>query len=280
MEQDNNNNQISFSWDIHYVCNYRCPYCWCEGKWQELAKLNRYLSVKEWVKYWSNIYTNYGKVTIEILGGEPLIYPNFNDLMKAISSIHTIRITTNLSTDIEDFIKQVDASNVKISPTFHPLFAEFDSFVKKAIILKENGFTDYVIYLAYPPQIKQISYYKERFGLAGLALSVMTFWGDYNDITYPDGYTEGEKEIIGIHLGKRGNAEFQLEPRRMPKGRLCRAGQKYAVIQANGNVIRCGGSGLNESIGDFFDENFRLLEEAMPCNAEYCKCNEWAFLLV
>ena len=28
------------------------------------------------------------------------------------------------------------------------------------------------------------------------------------------------------------------------------------------------------------EDDFRLLEKPMPCKAEYCKCNEWAFLLV
>ena len=272
------NNQISFSWDLHYACNYRCPYCWWDGKWQELAKLNRYLSVKEWVKYWGNIYSRYGRVAIEILGGEPSIYPNFAELIKEVSSMHSIRITTNLSADVEYFINQIDSSKVKVSPTFHPLFADFDSFVKKAQLLKENGFTDNINYLAYPPQIKQIPYYKKRFNQKGLSVSVMTFWGKYRGVTYPNGYTEEERGVISAHLGKRAGEEFQLTPKKMPKARLCRAGQRYAVIQADGNVIRCGGSDLNETIGNFFDENFKLLDHPLPCKAEYCKCNEWAFL--
>jgi MoaA/NifB/PqqE/SkfB family radical SAM enzyme len=106
----------------------------------------------------------------------------------------------------------------------------------------------------------------------------MTFWGQHRGITYPDGYTQAEREIIGISLGKRDNQEFQLAPRQMSKGRPCRAGQSYAVIQADGNVVRCGGSFLNESIGNFFEEDFKLLEKPIPCKADYCKCNEWASL--
>lgn len=280
MEHSNNNNEISFSWDLHYACNYRCPYCWWDGKWQELAKLNRYLSVEQWMKYWGNIYSRYGSVTIEILGGEPFVYPNFTELIMGLSSIHYIRITTNLSTEIEYFITQIDPSKVKVLPTFHPLFAEFDCFIKKALLLKEKGFTDNINYLAYPPQIKQIPYYEKRFSQKGLSLSVMTFWGEYKGVIYPHGYTEQERKITGAHLGKRADEEFQLVPKRIPKGRLCRAGQRYAVIQADGNVIRCGGSGLNETVGNFFDENFKLLERPIPCKAENCKCNEWAFLLV
>lgn len=280
LKPSNSSGDICFTWDIHYKCNFRCPYCWFYTDWTEVARRNIYLSSEELMKHWMRVYNKYGQVHIEITSGEPFIYPNFTKLIKELSSIHSIVITTNLSTDIEYFITQIDSFKVKVSPTFHPLFAEFDSFIKKALLLKENGFTDNISYLAYPPQIKQIPYYKERFNQKGLSLSVMTFWGEYKGINYPHGYTEEEKEIIRGHLGKRAGEEFQLVPKRMPKGRLCRAGQRYAVIQADGNIIRCGGSGLTEIIGNFFDDNFRLLEKPMPCKAEYCKCNEWAFLLM
>ena len=280
MAQADVSKRINFAWDIHYACNYRCPYCWWVGRWQDLAKLNRYLSIEQWMKYWKNIYSRYGSVTIELLGGEPFIYPGFTELTRGISSMHSIGITTNLSVDIEDFIKQIAPSKVKISPTFHPACADLDTFIKRALLLKENGFIGSILYLGYPPQIKQIPYYKERFNDKGLSLSVMTYWGEYRGINYPVGYTEEEREIVGAHLGKRAGEEYQLVPKKMSKGRLCRAGQRYAVIRADGNVIRCGGSDLNETVGNFFDENFKLLDNPLSCKAEYCKCNEWALLLL
>jgi MoaA/NifB/PqqE/SkfB family radical SAM enzyme len=232
------------------------------------------------MKHWRRIYEKYGSVHIEILGGEPFIYPNFVELIEKISHLHTIGITTNLSVNINSFIEKINPSQVRVSPTFHPLFAKYEEFLKKVLFLKENGFCgDAIWYLAYPPQIRQIDHYKEKFNQEGLSLSLMTFWGEYKGGVYPQSYTEEERRMISSHLGKRGGEEYQVIPKKMPKGRLCRAGQKYAVIQANGNVIRCGGSELNEIIGNFFDENFKLLQEPIPCKAEYCKCNEWALLL-
>lgn len=270
---------ITFSWDIQYTCNYRCPYCWWHDRWQELAKLNRYLSVEEHVKYWANIYNKYGPVHIEVLGGEPFIYPNFKELIKELSKMHTLGITTNLSTNIEDFAMQIDSSRVKINPSFHPVFSSFDTFIKKIKFLKEKGFTSNVSYLAYPPQIRLIDYYRHKFDREGIPLAIMTFWGKYNGRDYPDGYTEGERNIIKDCLAERAGEKFQIIPKRDFKGKLCHAGQNYAVIQADGTVIRCGGSALNEVIGNFFDENFKLLEGPSPCNSEFCRCNEWAFLL-
>jgi len=270
---------ISFSWDLHYRCNYRCPYCWWHGRWQELAGCHRNLSTNEWLGYWKNIYDKYGAAQIEVVGGEPFIYPDFVNLIEKLSAMHTIRITTNLSTNIDAFLEMINPSRVKINPTFHPTFSDFNTFIKKCIALRDKGFTENVNYLAYPPQIKFIPGYKAKFNRESLALTVMTFWGEYNGKDYPASYTEEEKEIISIALGKRNNQEFQLVPKKMVKGKSCAAGYRYAVIQTDGTVLRCGGSGLNEKIGNFFDENFSLQAAPSACSAEHCKCNEWAELL-
>ncbi len=74
--------QIFFSWDLLYTCNYRCPYCWFNGKWTELAKQNRIFSTEQLIKQWENIYDKYGSVHIEIIGGEPFLYPNFSALIR------------------------------------------------------------------------------------------------------------------------------------------------------------------------------------------------------
>jgi MoaA/NifB/PqqE/SkfB family radical SAM enzyme len=266
-------------WNIHYACNYRCPYCWWYGKWQNLAKLNRYLSVEEWTKYWSNIYNKYGCVRIEVSGGEPFIYPNFKELVLELSKMHTLVITTNLSTDIGDFTEQINSEKVKIIPSFHPLFVDFYTFIKKARLLKEKGFTTDVHYLAYPPQIKYLGLYKEKFESAGLVFSVLIFWGNYNGINYPEGYTEEERNFIHSCLDYCAQEKFQVIAERERKGSLCQAGHYYAVIQGDGRVVRCEGSDLNEEVGNFFDKNFKLLDKALPCNTEPCNCNERFFLI-
>lgn len=61
---------------------------------------------------------------------------------------------------------------------------------------------------------------------------------------------------------------------------LCRMGQKYCKIRPNGEVYRCcawlaGNTDLEKPIylGNFFkDDNFRLLEEAAPCDYLPCPC--------
>jgi MoaA/NifB/PqqE/SkfB family radical SAM enzyme len=271
-------NSISFSWDIHYACNYRCPYCWFDGRWHELSRQNRYLPLDEVLKPWRNIYKKYGSAYIELIGGEPFIYPHFTELIKELSQMHTIGITTNLSIDLEDFIKQVDISKVKVTPTFHPLFADFDKFSRRMSLLKESGIGFHIFYLAYPPQMKLIQYYSDKFNSFGMPMEVLTFWGKYKDKSYPQGYTQEEKKLIEPSLSCREGEKFQLEPK-LVKGKLCRAGQIYANIKADGSVFRCGGND-GEPIGNLFSNGFKLLDKPLPCKSDFCPCNEWAPLLI
>jgi len=272
------NDNISFSWDIHYACNYRCPYCWFDGRWHDLSRQNKYHGIEELLKPWKKIYERYGPVSIELIGGEPFIYPHFTELIKELSQMHNISITTNLSVEVDDFAKQINSSRVKVTPTFHPLFADFDKFSKRLLLLREKGMSYHVNYLAYPPHLKLLKHYADKFMVYDFKLFVMTFWGKYNGKDYPQAYTQEESQLIQLYLGNRKGEKFQLEPKQV-KGKLCRAGQVYADVKADGSVFRCGGS-YPETIGNLFGSEFELLDEPSPCKSDFCPCNEWAQLLV
>ena len=44
---------ISFNWDIHLACNYKCPYCWWHGKEEEINKKNFYVNIDKVIDAWS-----------------------------------------------------------------------------------------------------------------------------------------------------------------------------------------------------------------------------------
>lgn len=276
------NGKVSFNWDIILTCNYRCPYCWFYDKWAESRIRNKILTVKELINAWDNIYARYGMVKVSITGGEPFLYPNFTEFIKELSQLHKVEIITNLSTDIRQFVKVINPENVSVNPSFHPLFADFDKFIERALLLKENGLLRCVSYVAWPPQISRIGYYTERFSRYGIAMSIQSFFGEYKGLRYPDAYTEEDKQIILPQIGERGGKPFQTESFKT-RGRLCAAGQRYGVIQADGTVRGCGGmnpsAGISNVVGNLFEGGFRLLDGPSPCAFEICPCNEWAFLL-
>ena len=157
------------------------------------------------------------------------------------------------------------------------MFADIETFLSKAIKIK-NKIKQNVLYLAYPPQIKDLDKYKKIFEQNGLCFSVLTFWGKYNGKDYPDSYIEEEKKILGLSIASRGGENFQTEPF-VPMGKLCNAGHKYALIDPDGTVLSCGGIAMNLKT-NIFDCNFKLLDKPMICPAKTCPCNEWAELLV
>ena len=103
--------------------------------------------------------------------------------------------------------------------------------------------------------------------------ALAAFWGEYGGKRYPESYTEAEREFIRPFLGDIDRAVYHLKGE-SPKGKLCNAGYKYAVIQADGKVIRCGqlADGI---ISNIMDEDFHLLDKPEPCQADYCPCNEY-----
>lgn len=256
-----------FTWNIHYSCNYRCPYCFFEGKWETYKEKNVYITVDEWLKYWSRIYEKYGRCYMLITGGEPFIYPNFIELIERLSRIHyPINISTNASGDLESFVKRVNPERVSLSVSFQPDFDNIEPFLDKVRFLRKHKFDGCINFVAYPPFIKDISFYIEKFKSIGERLKVIPFWGNYQEKEYPLAYTPQEREIIGIDGG------WLDEVRK--KHSLCSAGYNSALVFPDGNVARCGQVGEGFLVGNFFDPGFKLLEGPLSCDAEYCPCDE------
>jgi MoaA/NifB/PqqE/SkfB family radical SAM enzyme len=271
------NQKIKFAWDIHYRCNFRCPYCWFYKDWAKIGKRSIYLTPDEWMIHWKRVYDRYGEVKIEIVGGEPFIYPNFIELVKKLSFLHLVKVTTNLSGDIEHFAKEISPQRVDLDLNFHILFINLETVIKKTLILKNAGFKGGVCYLAYPPQMDRIEYLSGEFRKAGINFALAAFWGEYNGKQYPAAYTEEERKMMHPFLGDIDRITYHLNAQ-SPKGKLCNAGHRYASIQADGNVVRCG-TLSNKSIGNILDKNFDLLKNPLPCEADFCPCNEYDNLI-
>lgn len=255
------NISITFGWDLCYTCNYRCPYC---GIWEKCSKDDLLLSVEDWEEIWDRIYTKYGICHIYMSGGEPSVYPNFYELITRLIQKHSIEICTNLSWDVERLIYNIKHGSLKIAPTFHPIFAEFEIFFNKAVKIKDYLPNAQIYYVAYPGQIKEMPKRSRRFKDKNINLIPLPLRGDGFVLN-----SEEEKKIIEeVSPYKGDKIEYQLQ-KISPKGKICRAGQHYAVIRANGLVDRCSQYSTDE-LGDIMDKNFNLWVEPKPCQKEYC----------
>jgi hypothetical protein len=263
------NPKVRFTWIMHYVCNYRCPYCfYYEGSgWEILKERNLYLPLGEWIKHWQRIYDKYGRCYILLTGGEPFVYPHFLELISELSKIHfPINISTNSSGDFHSFVQTVPSDRVSLSLSFHPHFDELGVFLKRVEFLRKNNFSVMVGITAYPPLLKNFKYYMEMLMPTGAEIRVNFFRGVYKGIAYPAGYAEGEKALIGL-------TQESLDKTKK-KGSICYAGKQSGVLLPDGKVSRCGQLWYNCIIGDFFDPDFSLLDEPGPCPVETCPCSE------
>ena len=259
---------VRFEWNIIYACNYRCPYCFFEGKWEEYGKRNVILSPDEWGVLWKRVYGIYGPVSIILTGGEPFIYPEFIKIIKIISLYHSpINVSTNGMGDIKKAVLAWDSKMVSVTLSFHPGFNKLEDTIRKQKFLRQGGFAaEYINLCVYPTFIEILNEYADIVEKEGEELKIIPFIGEYKGRKYPDAYTAAEKEILGM------NETWEKNVKR--KGTLCAAGMKSALIFPDGKVARCGQIGERFLIGNFFSEDFRLLDRPLVCDAEMCPCLE------
>jgi len=270
--------RVFATWNIHYGCNYKCTYCHAPKPGNPGVRDARYISVMEWVKIWEELYDRYGTWEIHISGGEPFTYPNFMQILIELSKIHFLSVVTNLSFDVEYFVKSLTPDRVQIESSFHPEFVDIDTFVRKLKILKENGFEPTVNFVPWPPFLKMMKEVKEKVESIGCILSLQPFIGVYEGREYPRGYTDEELkyfEIFDSDMANRMIIDFKTEGKaETTKGKLCRMGQNYCFIHPDGEASRCCRD-HTISLGNLIDRTFKFLEEPVPCNADSCNCWRW-----
>ncbi|MHB9154393.1 MAG: radical SAM protein [Endomicrobiales bacterium] len=253
---------VTFGWDLCHRCNYRCPYC---GVWKDRPENDVLLSPQEWEAVWNRLYDLYGRCHIFVSGGEPSVYPRFYELVQVLARKHFPEICTNLSWDVEKLAPGLSPEQFRIAPTFHPSFADFEAFFKKAVAVKEYLPDHQVYYVAHPNQIKDMPERSRRLKEHGIKLIPLPLRGDGFVLN-----SDEEKKIIEELSPYKGSEkmEFQLQ-NFSPKGRRCRAGMEYAVIRVNGTVDRCSQCS-DGRVGKLIDPHFTLFKEPAPCEREFC----------
>jgi hypothetical protein len=261
MTHENTGNKTTFGWDLCTSCNYRCPYC---GVWNSHDAHALLLSTAEWARIWGRLGDKYGSCHIYMSGGEPSTYPDFEGLVRLLTRRHSVEICTNFSWDPAVLTGEIPPGIMKIAPTFHPSFADFEEFFRKVVAVKEYLPNSQIYYVAYPQQIKAMPERSRRLKEQGIALIPLPLRGD--------GYvlnSEEEKKIVADISPYRGEKiEYQLQ-QLSPKGKRCRAGHHYAVIRVDGSVDRCS-QYRTGAVGNIAALDFELLTGPLPCEKEYC----------
>jgi MoaA/NifB/PqqE/SkfB family radical SAM enzyme len=273
--------RVCITWLINNKCNYRCMYCLNNFEEPPGFKI---LSPEDWFSVWHGIYQKYGTVSMQITGGEPTIYPNFFEILDKIGRMHYIDLQTNMSWDAQEFIKKVSTHSIsRIGGSFHAEFAEFGSFLAKAVMLKNAGYRHVEInFVAHPKILPDAENYLAMAKERQVQFTVLSFQGEYAGKKYPESYLDAEKVMLkrlNISSGESAEAmaNWDVEKKKVDKPqeaelplRACRMGQMYSWVKPDGEAMRCCKSDL--SLGNIINGTFNLFDEASPCKLTNCIC--------
>jgi MoaA/NifB/PqqE/SkfB family radical SAM enzyme len=269
--------QFDMFWRMNRRCNFNCEYCFQQSMDEERRAEDPECG-KYSAEHIAQRFGETGKVwLIRMTGGEPLLYPGFVELAKALTRGHYISVNTNLSTpNAYELADAVETKRIfSINATLHILEREkskdgMKEYLRKFLYFQERGFNIWLAYVTYPPLLGRIEKDMERMRGEGVKrINVKMFRGKYKGRRYPRDYSNDERAFIkGLVLN---NYEQQiLSCCASFVGKKCQAGYRAFHMDISGNVTRC--STLNDEYGNLFDGTFKPGESARRCSVRECAC--------
>ncbi|MCS7316786.1 MAG: hypothetical protein NZZ41_00485 [Candidatus Dojkabacteria bacterium] len=294
----NIDNFLYISWEVTTFCNYSCSYCWPESH----DNVNKWpTDFNKIVIFFNKLRKAYEnkKIFIEIMGGEPTLWPDLKNFIRFFNNNFFINLVTNFTKNKrywEDFPRVC-----LFSLSFHPERASVDNFLEKLDILCKKQ-ENIAISFMYLPQYKEKNFemikkikeknYKVFFVSkiiknyeTGMHLESYTK-EDFDNIKRNNFYNSNNLNLIFpskfVLDGKEQNINFWKEIQEKKQnswvGWKCYIGSKRLFIKANGDIYkatcRVGGK-----IGNIYDENFFKLEKEYEiCTKKICECKVDAFI--
>jgi len=127
---------------ITLSCTSNCPYCvqnysFLHGRRD--IPLKGILQADQWLKI--NDINNKPK-SLVIQGGEPLLYKDLIYVLEGLDTFKQLQVITNLTMEIKSIAKKINSIKthiIKFECSFHENAIDFDTFILRALTLKEAG---------------------------------------------------------------------------------------------------------------------------------------------
>lgn len=256
-------------WHINDYCNFGCSYCFFPKFTEENPEVGRFSPQQIY-----DAFEATGRIWhLFIAGGEPLLYPNFIELVNLLKTKHPIQISTNLyNKNVKAFSEEVSPDNIIVINASLHLPHHNDKSLKKFLenyhVLKAKGFEILVSYVTYPPlfdRIKDDFQYLQDQGVDYLL--PITFKGEYEGKQYPGSYTKDQTRIISELYQEQLELRLMLDQMNF-NGQMCTAGKNYFQMELDGEVSRC--CTIKESYGNLFQGTFVPDTKPRPCTSNIC----------
>ena len=216
-------------------CNYKCPYCY----YATAPKTKDYFwgKIDDWHAAFKKGFGNQ-KLIFYLAFGEPTIGTHFYDVVDMIEKEPkwSLRITTNLSQNLEKLLNSRLARERRlfINASFHPHQTKIESFIRQMLVLRKYDIESPVIYVMWPPLLKQFEADFQVFDRYNFLVHVRRFQGAYNGKIYPKAYSDEERQFIARYCDD-GTIKYMLNEK-MIVDRHTYSGLHFFVVDCTGNI--------------------------------------------
>lgn len=271
---------------IHNVCNYRCSYC------NDYHRDGTYRWPTDWKPYTDlidRVRERNKNVYVEVLGGEPTLWPKFQDFVDHISSDDVfVEYSTNASRTL-NYWERFRTQNAFVFLSWHYEHADDDHFIKVAEIMQHKASVS-VPLMVVPTNFERAKDLYARLSNLNIEVTPKFTRTSINGYSYFE-YTDEQKDWIinnsfnkmkpfGIKWQIPHSLHFDGVPIRFMsvldkqmhrfKGFTCTAGMKRLMVEPDGNIKRCT-KNVGGSLGNIFGE-YTLPIDPIVCTYEACPC--------
>ncbi len=243
---------------ITFACNLRCSYC--INNFEGNLENRKMISGEDWARFLNRINSR-DDLPVTLQGGEPSLHKDFIYIINNIKPDLHIDILTNLSFDIDEFMRQVDPKRlVRNSPyacirvSYHPETMDLKQTMEKVLVMMDKGFSIGIWSVMYPDYRERIFEAQDICRQKGIDFRLKEFLGEYNG------------KLYGTYKYKDACSK------KTAKTVSCKASE--LLIDPAGTVFRCHHDVYSNKspIGSLSDGDFQIEDEYRDCQY-YGFCN-------
>lgn len=258
-------------------CNFSCPYC-VAGHAKEGG---RDASPWDEERYFT-IIDNLGHLDFPVnirigVGGEFFLSKPLVEGARRLSqsdSVVGLNLITNLSFSFNQYQRILDGfphEKLALVASCHPSeIANLDAWIQVAAQMSAQ-YDLITLFVAYPPALHILRDLKQRLTDKGLEVFVQPFIGQYQGRSYPQAFSEEERDLIRSLAYSRHDHEYLLNTRRPG---LCHAGARAFYVDPWGLAYPCGIGTYEQAIGNLAQSpTITLRDGPRPCPFATCQCD-------
>ena len=277
---------------IHNVCNYSCSYC------SDFHRDGSYRWPEDWTPYLNfinDLKQRNRYLYIEVLGGEPTVWPAFQDFVDTISDDNVfVEFSTNASRTLR-YWEQFRTHRAFVFLSWHYEQTDDDHFYRVAEIMQHKASVSIPLMVVPDNYDRAVALYERLRGLNVEITPKFTRTSIHGHDYFE--YTDTQRAWIqnnyynkmrdfGLDWTVPRNLHFDGEQRKFMtvldqglhrfEGYTCTAGIKRFSVDPNGDIKRCT-KRVGGVIGNLFT-GYTLPEAPIVCNYAACPCKLDAIL--